>query len=136
MLTYGDAVANVNIKELVDFHFSHGKIGTMSMYNFGQSKGVVEVGKNGIINAFREKSDMDGDLINIGFMVMNPKVFDYIDNDSTNFEKDVLTRLVDEKNLAGFVHKGFWQCMDTKREKDMLEELWESGKAPWKEWDK
>lgn len=78
MLTYGDAVGDVNIKELLAFHHSHGKIGTMSMYNFGQNKGVVEVGKGGVIEAFREKSDLDGDLINIGFMVFKPQIFDYI----------------------------------------------------------
>ena len=135
MLTYGDAVGNINISELIEFHKSHGKIGTMSMYNFGQHKGVVEVGKDGVIDAFREKSDVDGDLINIGFMVMNPEVFDYIDEDTTIFERDALTKLVVEKELVGYVHKGFWQCMDTLREKQNLEKLWANGKAPWKVWE-
>lgn len=134
MLTYGDAVGNINISELIEFHKGHGKIGTMSMYNFGQNKGVVEVGKDGVIDAFREKSDADGDLINIGFMVMSPKVFNYIEGDDTVFERDALTRLVSEKELVGFVHKGFWQCMDTLREKQNLEKLWDSGNAPWKVW--
>lgn len=135
MLTYGDAVGDINIKELIDFHEKHGKIGTVSMYNFGQNKGIVEVGKDGIINAFREKSDIDGDLINIGFMVMEPEVFDLIDGDETPFEKIAMSRLVDKKELAGYIHKGYWQCMDTLREKQQIEKLWESGKAPWKLWE-
>ena len=135
MLTYGDAVGNINIKELLTFHEAHGKIGTMSMYNFGQNKGVVEVGSNDIIDAFREKSDIDGDLINIGFMVFQPELFDLIEGDSTVFEKGPLAKLVEKKELVGLVHKGFWQCMDTLREKQQLEEYWESGKAPWKIWE-
>lgn len=135
MLTYGDAVGNVDIADLVAFHKAHGKIGTMSMYNFGQNKGVVEVGANGVIDAFREKSDMDGDLINIGFMVFQPELFDLIEDDSTVFEKGPLTKLVAQKELVGYVHKGFWQCMDTLREKQQLEKLWESDKAPWKVWE-
>lgn len=135
MLTYGDAVGDINIKELMDFHRAHGKIGTMSMYNFGQNKGVVEVGDKGLINAFREKSDLDGDLINIGFMVFEPALFDLIDGDETVFEKEPLTRLVDRKELVGYVHKGYWQCMDTLREKQQIEKLWDSGKAPWKVWE-
>jgi glucose-1-phosphate cytidylyltransferase len=135
MLTYGDAVGNINLKELVEFHHSHGKIGTMSMYNFGQNKGVVEVGKDGVIDAFREKSDTDGDLINIGFMVFKPELFDLIEDDTTVFEKGPLTKLVAQKELVGYVHKGYWKCMDTLREKQQIEELWNTGKAPWKIWE-
>lgn len=134
MLTYGDAVGDVNISELLDFHKAHGKIGTISMYNFGQNKGVVEVGANGVIQAFREKSDLDGDLINIGFMVFQPELFDYIEGDETIFEKGPLTELVEMHELVGYIHKGYWQCMDTLREKQQLEKLWESGNAPWKMW--
>lgn len=134
MLTYGDAVGDVNIKELLQTHRSHGKIGTMSMYNFGQNKGVVEVGRNGLIDVFREKSDLDGDLINIGFMVFQPELFDLIEGDDTVFEKGPLTRLVTKHELVGYVHKGYWQCMDTLREKQQLEKLWNSGNAPWKVW--
>jgi glucose-1-phosphate cytidylyltransferase len=106
------------------------------MYNFGQSKGVVEVGKDGIIEAFREKSDTDGDLINIGFMVLEPKIFDYLNNygDDMPFEKNPLNDLVHDHELVGYVHKGFWQCMDTLREKEKLERYWQSGDAPWKVW--
>lgn len=134
MLTYGDAVGDLNIPELIRFHEQHGKIGTMSMYNFGQNKGVVEVGTDGTIAAFREKSDLDGDLINIGFMVFEPALFNYIEGDNTIFEKGSLTALVAEQQLVGYIHKGYWQCMDTLREKQQLEKLWDSGKAPWKVW--
>ncbi len=104
------------------------------MYNFGQNKGVVEVGTDGLIDAFREKSDLDGDLINIGFMVLKPEIFNYIEGDRTIFEKGVLTKLAEQKQLVGYIHKGYWQCMDTLREKQQIEKLWESGSAPWKEW--
>ena len=85
--------------------------------------------------AFREKSDFDGDLINIGYMVFEPELFEYIDSDSTVFEKEPLTKLVEENQLAGYIHKGFWQCMDTLREKQKLEKMWEEGSAPWKIWE-
>jgi glucose-1-phosphate cytidylyltransferase len=134
MLTYGDAVGDIHISELLQFHRTHGKIGTMSMYNFAQNKGVVEVGADGEITAFREKSDLDGNLINIGFMVFEPQIFDYIQGDETVFEKEPLGTLVQTHQLQGFIHQGFWQCMDTMREKQQLEKLWESGKAPWKVW--
>lgn len=134
MLTYGDAVSDVNIPELIKYHKEHGKIGTMSMYNFGQSKGVVEINSDGEIEAFREKSDFDGNLINIGYMVFQPEIFDYIDGDTTVFEKEPLNALVKERQLSGYVHHGFWQCMDTFREKQKLESLWKSGNAPWKLW--
>ncbi|MGB4985173.1 MAG: glucose-1-phosphate cytidylyltransferase [Erysipelotrichaceae bacterium] len=134
MLTYGDAVGDVNLEKLLEFHKNHGKIGTMSMYNFAQNKGVVEFGNDGLINAFREKSDIDGDLINIGFMVFEPSLFDYIEGDNTIFEKGPLAKLVDEKELFGYIHDGYWQCMDTLREKQELERLWMENKAPWKIW--
>ena len=134
MLTYGDAVGNVNIKELLEYHKSHGKVGTVSVYNFGQNKGVLNISKNGQVKAFREKSDFDGDLINIGFMVFSPKLFDYIKDDTTVFEKEPMNGLVEDGELMSYLHKGYWQCMDTLREKQKLEQLWESGKAPWKVW--
>ena len=134
LVTYGDAVGDVHIDQLIDYHNEHGKIGTLSMYNFGQTKGVISAYKNGTIREFREKSDLDSNLINIGFMVFEPKLFDYIEGDADIFEKDVLSKLVREKQLAGFTHTGFWQCMDTYNEKQKLEKLWESGNAPWKIW--
>ena len=135
MLTYGDAVGDINIDELLAFHKKHGKIGTVSMYNFGQNKGVMETGPNGLIKAFREKSDLDGDLINIGFMVFEPSIFNYIDDDNTSFEREPMLRLVEEEQLVGRIHKGYWQCMDTLREKQQLESLWDKGMAPWKIWE-
>ena len=134
MLTYGDAVGNINISELLKYHKSHGKIGTVSVYNFGQSKGVLDVSENGKVNAFREKSDLDGDLINIGFMVFEPEIFDHIYGDDTILERGPLNELVEMGELNAYLHKGFWQCMDTIREKQQLEKLWNSGQAPWKEW--
>jgi len=135
MLTYGDAVGDINITELEEYHKSHGKKGTISVHNFGQNKGVLDIGQSGVVNAFREKSDLDGDLINIGFMVFEPQIFDYIAGDATVFEKEPLNKLVEEKQLISYTHKGFWQCMDTLREKQKLEQLWDSGNAPWKLWE-
>lgn len=135
MVTYGDAVGDINIKQLVEHHQTSGKLGTLSVYNFGQNKGVLELSENGLVSAFREKSDLDGDLINIGFMVFEPELFDYIDGDTTVFEKEPMNRLVNVNQLNSYIHKGYWQCMDTLREKQQLEKLWESGNAPWKLWD-
>lgn len=135
MLTYGDAVGDVDIAALLASHREKKKIGTISMYNFAQSKGVVETSEDGMVEAFREKSDFDGDLINIGFMIFEPAVFDYIEGDTTIFEREPLERLVHEKQLAGYLHKGYWQCMDTLREKQQIEKLWETGRAPWKIWE-
>lgn len=135
ILTYGDAVGNVDIKKLVDFHNTHGKIGTISVYNFGQNKGVLDIARDGKVNAFREKSDLDGDLINIGFMVMNSEIFDRIEGDRTVFEQEPLNSLVSDGELIARTHDGFWQCMDTLREKQQLEKLWDSDNCPWKTWE-
>lgn len=134
MLTYGDAVGNIDIPELLRFHQSHGKIGTVSVYNFAQNKGVLDVDENGSVSAFREKSDLDGDLINIGFMVFQPEFLDCIPDDSTVLEKEPMQTLVGKGELCAYLHSGYWQCMDNIREKKKLEEQWESGKAPWKLW--
>ena len=134
MLTYGDAVSNVNIRELENYHKSHGRIGTITVYNFGQSKGVVDIAENGEVSQFREKSSDDGAFINIGYMVFEPDIFKYIDNDQTVLEKEPMERLADMHQLMCYKHDGFWQCMDTLREKQQLEKLWNSGNAPWKVW--
>ena len=102
--------------------------------DFGQNKGVVEVAKDGVVKEFREKSDLDGNLINIGFMVFEPQIFDYIAGDAAALEKEPLCNLARENELSAYTHKGFWQCMDTLREKQQLESLWQSGEAPWKVW--
>ena len=135
IVTYGDAVGDINMNEVIETHIKSGKIGTMSVYNFGQSKGVVDINKDGTIAAFREKSDFDGDLINIGFMVMEPQIFDYIAGDEVPFEDYPLKTLVKNKELSYYIHKGYWQCMDTLNERNKLEELWINGKAPWKIWN-
>lgn len=134
MLTYGDGVSDVNIKELEDFHHEHGKIATMTAINVGQRFGVLDIDSNNNINAFREKSDSDGSMINGGFMVLEPEIFEYIEGDSTVFEKAPLETVAKIGELVAYKHKGFWQCMDTQRDKNQLEELWESGKAPWRKW--
>lgn len=135
MLTYGDGVSNVDLRKLEEFHRSHGKIGTMSTYNVGQQFGVLDIDDNDQVNAFREKDNSDGSMINIGFMVMNPEIFDYIEGDDTVFEKAPLEKLAAEGQLMAYKHKGFWKCMDTQRDKQQLEKLWDSGNAPWKNWD-
>lgn len=134
MLTYGDGLSNVDLKALLDFHKKHKRIGTMTTVNIGQAKGVISLSEDGSIKSFREKSDNDGAIINGGFMVMSPKIFDFIDGDETIFEQEPLQALVDRGELMSFYHDGFWQCMDTQREKNKLEELWNSKKAPWKIW--
>ncbi|MGI6714001.1 MAG: glucose-1-phosphate cytidylyltransferase [Bacilli bacterium] len=134
MLTYGDAVGDINIEELLKYHRTHGKIGTVSVYNFGQNKGVLDI-ENGKVEAFREKSDLDGNLINIGFMVFEPEFFDYIEGDTTVLERAPMTALIAKEQLMAYTHQGFWQCMDTLREKEKLEKLWDSGAAPWKKWE-
>ena len=134
MLTYGDGVSDVDIKKLVAFHKQHGKLATMTAVNAGQRFGVLQIAKGDTITAFREKSQSDGAMINAGFMVLEPQVFDYIEGDSTVFEKAPLENLAKERQLMAFKHDGFWQCMDAMRDKMQLEELWASGKAPWKLW--
>ena len=136
LLTYGDAVGDVDINAVIESHKKSGKLATICVYNFGQSKGVVDVNPDGSVNAFREKSDLDGDLINIGFMVCEPEVYDLIKGKDSVFEKDVLAVLADQGKLNSYTHKGFWQCMDTLREKENLEKLDASGQAPWKVWEK
>ena len=96
---------------------------------------MLEVDDQGAITAFREKNDDDGKIVNGGFMVMEPKVFDYIEGDSTVFEKAPLEHLAADKELMVYRHNGFWHCMDTQRDKNHLEEMWQSGKAPWKTWE-
>ncbi|MEG1382044.1 MAG: glucose-1-phosphate cytidylyltransferase [Ruthenibacterium sp.] len=135
LLTYGDGVSNINIAELVKFHEQHGKIATMTATNIGQRFGVLEIADGGAIEGFREKSDSDGSMINVGFMVCKPEIFDYIDGDDTVLEKKPLENLAKDSELMAYRFNGFWQCMDTVREKEKLEEYWASGKAPWKVWE-
>jgi len=134
MLTYGDAVSNVNLDALLRFHRGHGKAVTLTTVSLAQQKGVLDITPEGQIRAFREKSVEDGSVINGGFMVCEPKIFDYLTDDTTVLEREPMQNLAKDGELMGFFHGDFWQCMDTKREKDLLEKLWNSGHAPWKTW--
>ncbi len=134
MLTYGDGVSNVDLDRLMEFHKKHGKIATISTVNISQSKGVLDIGDDGQVLSFREKSDDDGATINAGFMVLNPEIFRYLKDDTTVLEQGPMRELAKEGQLMSFYHDGFWQCMDTQREKQKLEELWATGNAPWKRW--
>ena len=134
MMTYGDGVCDVNIADLVKFHKLHGKIATLTAVMLEQQKGVLDIGGDNAVHAFREKSLSDGAPINAGYMVLNPEIFDYIEGDETVFEKGPLSKLAQEGQLMSYRHKGFWQCMDTKREMDMLEKLIAKGNAPWIKW--
>ena len=135
MLTYGDAVSDVNIEKLREFHGEHGKLATITAVRLDQRFGVLDINQDDTIEEFREKNAItDGSRINGGYMVMEPRVFDYLEDDNTVFEKYPLERLAMEGNLKAYRHDGYWQCMDTKREKDRLDELWSNGNAPWKVW--
>jgi glucose-1-phosphate cytidylyltransferase len=133
MLTYGDGVADVNLNNLLDLHEKKKKIGTLTAVHIDNRFGVIGLKDNKIYN-FAEKNPNDGGWINGGFMVFEKDIFDYIDGDSTIFEKEPLEKLSLEGNLNAYKHKGFWQCMDTQRENILLNELWNKNQAGWKLW--
>ena len=135
MMTYGDGVCDVNLQELLEYHRSHGKIATLTAVIQEQQKGVLNIGGDNAVKSFREKNLSDGAPINAGYMVLNPEIFDYIDGDETVFEREPLERLAEDGQLMSYLHTGFWQCMDNKREKDLLERMLETGNAPWKKWE-
>ena len=135
LMTYGDGVCDVDINKLIDFHNEHGKIATLTAVLQDQSKGVLDIGGDNAVKSFREKQVSDGVPINAGYMVLQPEIFDYIDGDDTVFEKEPLEQLAKKGELMSYIHKGFWQCMDNMREKDMLEKLLAHNKAPWKKWE-
>lgn len=135
LLTYGDGVSDVNIDELIEFHQQHGKIATMTAVNVGQQFGVLEIEEDGSISKFREKSNSDGGVINAGYMVLNPKIFEYIEGDSTIFEKAPIENVAKDGQLVAYRHNGFWKCMDTQRDKQQLEEMIETHNAPWMLWE-
>lgn len=134
MLTYGDGVCDVDIRNLVAFHRSHGKIATLTTVIQKQQKGILDIDALGAVRSFREKQEGDGAPINAGFMVFQPEIFRYLKDDRTILEQEPLGQLVTEGQLMSYRHTGFWQCMDTAREKMILEKLWDSGQAPWKVW--
>ncbi|MCR5209275.1 MAG: glucose-1-phosphate cytidylyltransferase [Lachnospiraceae bacterium] len=135
MMTYGDGVSDINISELLAFHQRHKKMATLTTVFQEQQKGVLDIDEANSVRSFREKASDDSIPINAGYMVLEPEIFDYIDGDTTVFEKGPLQKIAEEGELKSYPHHGFWQCMDTLREEKVLEQLWMSGNAPWKKWD-
>lgn len=133
MVTYGDGVGDVDLQGLLKFHRSHGRIATITAVRppsrFG---GLVFDGE--MVSAFAEKSQIGEGWINGGFLVLEPAIFDYLEGDNSSLEADALERLAADGQLAAYRHDGFWQCMDTLRDKRLLEKLWQEGRAPWKVW--
>lgn len=134
LLTYGDGVADVDIGALVDFHQASGRAATLTAVQSAGRFGALELGESDGVECFAEKPLGDGDWINGGFFVMEPSIFDRIDGDATVLEREPLESLAVEGQLGAFRHRGFWQPMDTLRDKRLLEQLWDSGAAPWKVW--
>ncbi len=134
MLTYGDGVANVNIDDLVRYHKAHGKLATVTSIQPAGRFGALDLDDDNLIEGFKEKPKGDGAWVNGGFFVLQPEIFNYLDNDATVLEKEPLERLARDRQLVAYKHSDFWQPMDTLRDKVYLEELWKSGTAPWKTW--
>ena len=132
-LTYGDGVSDVHIKEVIDFHNKEGKLATITAVHPEGRFGTMDINNNDVLS-FREKKTEDVGWINGGFMVLDREVIDYIDNDETTFENEPIEKLAKDCQLNAFKHNGFWQCMDTVRDMKKLQELWDSGVAPWKQW--
>ena len=135
MLTYGDGVSNVNIRELYEFHKSHGKMITITAISVAQRFGILEMTSDNNIISFHEKKRNDGERVNGGYMVCEPEIFELIEDDMVMLEKQPLETATKMGQVMAYKHDGFWQSMDTKREKDNLDELWKTGKAPWRIWD-
>ena len=134
-VTYGDGVSNVNIRDLIDFHHSQRALATLVAAQPPGRFGVLSLGRTQTrVHAFQEKPEGDGAWINGGFFVLEPEALDYITDDATVWEKGPLQRLAEDGGLAAYKHPGFWHPMDTLRDRMVLEELWASGKAPWKVW--
>ena len=134
--TYGDGVCNVNIKDLIGFHRDQGTLATLTAVQPPGRFGAFNLGQNqNNISSFKEKPEGDGAWVNRGFFVLEPEVLDYIDGDGTYWEREPLERLAAEGQLMVYKHEGFWQPMDTLREKRLLTKLWKKGEAPWKMWE-
>jgi glucose-1-phosphate cytidylyltransferase len=134
MLTYGDGVADVDISKLVEFHAANGHIGTVTAVQPAGRFGSLTLGEGSIVEQFAEKPDGDRAWVSGGYFVLEPPIFDYIDGDQVAFEREPLERLAAVGQLDAYEHRGFWQPMDTQRDRRLLEELWASGRAPWKLW--
>ena len=133
LMTYGDGICDVNLNELVKFHQAHGKLATLTAVQPDGRFGVMDIDGD-YVSSFREKNKGDVGWINGGYMVLEPEVLDYISGDMTAFEGEPMERLARESQLVLYKHDGFWQCMDTLRDKNKLEELWESDNAAWRIW--
>jgi glucose-1-phosphate cytidylyltransferase len=131
MLTYGDAVSSININKLLEFHKSHGKLATVTAVHPPARFGDLILDEDNVVLSFKEKAQMHSGWINGGFFVFEPEVLEYIADDNTLLEREPLEKLSNEKQLMAFLHPGFWQCMDTIRDKNILEEIWLKGNAPW-----
>lgn len=134
MMTYGDGVCDVDINELLKFHRGHGKTATLTAVLQDQQKGVLDIAENNSVRSFREKKETDSTPINAGYMVLEPEIFDYLTDDDCVFEQEPLRRLASENQLMSYRHRGFWQCMDNIREKEILEKMITNGNAPWMKW--
>ncbi len=132
--TYGDGVCDVNIRQLIEFHRKHGKLASLTAVYPPGRFGALDMDLNSQVQSFVEKPKGDGGMVNGGFFVLSPKVIDLIDDDQCIWERKPLETLATQGNLLAYQHTGFWQPMDTLRDKNLLEELWLSGKAPWKQW--
>lgn len=130
LLTYGDGLSNINIKSLIDFHKSHGKMVTVSAVHPGARFGELDL-KNNKVETFKEKPQTTQGWINGGYFVIQPDFLDFIDGDSSILEQEPLERVAELGELMAYRHEGFWQCMDTKRDRDALEEMWRLGSPPW-----
>lgn len=136
MLTYGDGVCDIDIQKLLAFHKQSGKLATMTAVQPSGRFGALEIAKDNTIQSFAEKRKEDGGWINGGYMVLEPSVIDYIKGDTTVFEREPLETLASENQLVAYQYDGFWQCMDTMRDKEYLEKLLATNTAPWKVWEK
>lgn len=134
LITYGDGVSDVDITKTIEYHKSHGKVITMTSVQPAGRFGALDIGEDNSVCSFKEKPQGDGSWINGGFFVCEPKVLDYITGDKTVFEKEPLENLAGKGELFTYKHQGFWQCMDTVRDKNYLNELWDCEKTPWKKW--
>jgi glucose-1-phosphate cytidylyltransferase len=132
LATYGDGLADIDLNALVNFHKSHGKTASMTTTQASSRFGVVDMDSSGSVLKFREKPKVN-DWINIGYFIFQPEIFKYIDHDSV-LEEEPLRALAGENQIGAYQHKGFWQPMDTFRESQMLNDIWDSGEAPWKKW--
>jgi glucose-1-phosphate cytidylyltransferase len=133
LCTYGDGIADIDVRALLEFHRRSGRIATVSTARPTSRFGVMDIGEDGVVSRFAEKPQSDG-WVNIGYFIFEPQVFDYLDGDETVLEQEPLRRLAADGQLAAYRHENFWQAMDTFRESQLLNAMWDSGEAPWRTW--